>query len=109
MATWPANEVWSVQRGPEGSEICSPEATVVKSYDPPQSGMLSAQRGAQTRLRGFRWPLHCILTPLSGASTRALVATPSFIQPRWLRYDPVRRSAAANSSHARIALTVWLC
>ena len=89
------------------SEICSPEATVVQSYDPPKSGILCARRGTQTRLHGFSLALHCILTPLSGASSRALVATPSFIRPRWLRYAPVRRSAAAISS--RIALTVSLC
>ena len=61
----------------------------------------------QTRLHGFRWSLHCILTPLSGASARALVVTPSFSRPMWLRYAPVRRGAAAISSH--IALNVWLC
>ena len=89
------------------SEICSPEALVGRSYDRPKFRILSAKRGGQTRLPCFRWSLHYILTPLSGASARALVATPSFIRPRWLRYAPVRRSAAAISSH--IALNVWLC
>ena len=104
-ASWPVFGVWSVEKGPatmDTSEICSPEATVVKKSD-----ILCARRGAQTRLRCFRWSLHYILTPLSGASSRALVATPSFSRPKWLRYAPVRRSAAAISS--RIALTVSLC
>ena len=99
-----------MEKGPatlDTSEICSPEATVVKSYDPPKSGILSARRGARTPLHGFRWRLHYILTPLSGASSRALVATPSFSRPKWLRYAPVQRSAATISS--RFALTVSLC
>ena len=36
-ASWPVFGVWSVERGPatlDTSEICSPEATVVKSYHP---------------------------------------------------------------------------
>ena len=89
------------------SEICSPEALVGTSYDRPKFGILSARRGTQTRLHGFRWRLHYILTPLSGASARALVVTPSFSRPMWLRYAPVRRGAAAIS--ACIALTEWLC
>ena len=99
-----------MEKGPatlDTSEICSPEATVVKSYDPAKSGILCARRGTQTRLPCFRRSLHYILTPLGGASSRALVATPSFSRPKWLRYAPVRRSAAAISS--RIALTVSLC
>ena len=110
MASFAVIEVTSVERGPatpDTSEICSPEAAVVKSYDRSKFCVLSARRGAQTRLPCFRWSLHYILTPLSGASSRALVATPSFSRPKWLRYAPVRRSAAAISS--RIALTVSLC
>ena len=109
-ASWPVFGVWSVKKGPatlDTSEICSPEAAVVKSYEPAKSGILSARRGAQTRLPCFRWSLHYILTPLGGASSRALVATPSFSRPKWLRYAPVRRSAGPISS--RIALTVSLC
>ena len=109
-ASWPVFGVWSVEKGPatlDTSEICSPEATVVKSYDPAKSGILCARRGTQTRLPCFRRSLHYILTPLGGASSRALVATPSFSRPKWLRHAPVRRSAAAISS--RIALTVSLC
>ena len=109
-ASWPVFGVWSVKRGParpDTSEICSPEATVVQSCGPPKSGILCARRGAQTRLHGFSLALHCILTPLSGAAARALLATPSFSRLRWLRYAPVRRSATAISS--RIALTVSLC
>ena len=80
---------------------------MVKTYDPLKSGILSARRGAQTRLSCFRWSLHYILTPLGGASSRALVATPSFSRPKWLRYAPVQRSAATISS--RFALTVSRC
>ena len=100
-----------MEKGPatlDTSEICSPEATVVKSYDPAKSGILCARRGTQTGLPCFPGlALHYILTPLGGASSRALVATPSFSRPKWLKYAPVRRSAAAISS--RIALTVSLC
>ena len=81
-----------MEKGPatlDTSEICSPEATVVKSYDPAKSGILCARRGGQTRLPCFRLSLHYILTPLGGASSRALVATPSFSRPKWLRYAPV--------------------
>ena len=80
---------------------------MVESYDVSKSGILCARRGTQTRLHGFRWSLHYILMPLSGASARALVATPSVSRPRRLRYAHVRRGAAAISS--RIALTVSLC
>ena len=80
---------------------------MVESYDGSKSGILCARRGAQTRLHCSSLLFIYILTPLSGASSRALVATPSFSRPKGLRYAPVRRSAAAISS--RIALTVWLC
>ena len=53
-ASWPVFGVWSVEKGPatlDTSEICSPEATVVKSYDPAKSGILCARRG----LHGFAW------------------------------------------------------
>ena len=110
MASWPLIEAWSVERGPatmDTSEICSPEALVGRSYDRPNFRILSAKRGGQTRLPCSSLLFTYILMPLSGASARALLVTPSFNRPRWLRYAPVRRSAAAISS--RIALTVSLC
>ena len=110
IASWPLIEAWSVERGPatmDTSEICSPEALVGTSYDRPKFGILSAKRGGQTRLPCSSLLFTYILMPLSGASARALLVTPSFSRPRWLRYAPVRRSAAAIS--ACIALTEWLC
>ena len=109
-ASWPVFGAWSVERGPatmDTSEICSPEALVGTSYDRPKFGILSAKRGGQTRLPCSSLLFTYILMPLSGASARALLVTPSFSRPRWLRYAPVRRSAGPISS--RIALTVWLC
>ena len=109
-ASWPVFGVWSVEKGPatmDTSEICSPEALVGRSYDRPKFRILSAKRGGQTRLPCSSLLFTYILMPLSGASARALLVTPSFSRPRWLRYAPVRRSAAAIS--ACIALTEWLC
>ena len=109
-ASWPVFGVWSVERGPatmDTSEICSPEALVGTSYDRPKFRILSAKRGTQTRLPCSSLLFTYILMPLSGASARALVATPSVSRPRRLRYAHVRRGAAAISSH--IALNVWLC
>ena len=110
MPSWPRFEAWSVERGPatmDTSEICSPEALVGTSYDRPKFRILSAKRGGQTRLPCSSLLFTYILMPLSGASARALVATPSVSRPRRLRYAHVRRGAAAISS--RIALTVSLC
>ena len=83
------------------------ESSAIAKYDRPKFRILSAKRGGQTRLPCSSLLFTYILMPLSGASARALLVTPSFSRPMWLRYAPVRRSAAANSS--RIALTVSLC